>query len=96
MAEKASYAVVHFGGRVQGVGFRYATLQVARGYEVAGTVENLFDGRVRLEIEGEESELRAFVKEVRRQLDAFIRESDEKWERRERRFRAFTIAPTRR
>ena len=43
---------VHFSGHVQGVGFRQATLQVAKEYEVAGFVMNLTDGRVRLEVEG--------------------------------------------
>ena len=47
---------VFFSGHVQGVGFRYAVLQVAKEYEVAGVVANLADGRVQLEAEGAEAE----------------------------------------
>src|SRR5215470_10194518 len=39
-----------FSGRVQGVGFRYQTLQLAKGFEVSGWVMNLPDGRVQLEV----------------------------------------------
>ncbi|MFP4540200.1 MAG: acylphosphatase [Opitutales bacterium] len=96
MPEQVSHAVIHFSGRVQGVGFRYETRRVAQGFEVAGVVENLLDGRVRLEIEGLEEEARAFVRELQRQLEAYIRETEERWDRRPRQLRGFEIAPTRR
>ncbi len=53
-----------FEGHVQGVGFRYQTMSVAKGFEVAGTVQNLTDGRVHLCVEGEESEIQAFQEAV--------------------------------
>ena len=40
---------VIYSGRVQGVGFRFTTRQIASGYEVNGWVKNLPDGRVELE-----------------------------------------------
>ena len=46
---------VYFTGHVQGVGFRYAAMQVAREFEVSGFVRNLTDGRVLVEIEGQAS-----------------------------------------
>jgi acylphosphatase len=67
-----SFAHVFFSGHVQGVGFRYETLRVAHGYEVAGYVRNLPDGRVELEIEGDEVEIDAFVKAVKKHMDGFI------------------------
>jgi acylphosphatase len=45
-----------YSGRVQGVGFRYSTKQIASGYEVVGTVKNLPDGRVELQVMSQDSE----------------------------------------
>ncbi len=52
-----------FEGHVQGVGFRYQTVNVAKGFEVTGSVRNLPDGRVHLYAEGEESEVTGFQRE---------------------------------
>jgi acylphosphatase len=49
-AGKRLWARVH--GRVQGVGFRASTVQVARGLDLAGWVRNLVSGEVELEAEG--------------------------------------------
>lgn len=63
-----------FEGHVQGVGFRYQTVSVAKGFEVTGYVRNLIDGRVHLYVEGEESEVVAFQAEVESELKSYIRE----------------------
>lgn len=65
---------VHFTGRVQGVGFRYTTSNVARRYRVAGYVQNLPDGRVRLVAEGEASELDRFLDAIRQTMGRYIDE----------------------
>jgi len=52
---------VFFEGRVQGVGFRYTVRNLARGFEVAGWVRNLDDGRVELLAAGEPDEVEAFL-----------------------------------
>ena len=71
---------VFYAGRVQGVGFRYATHQLARGFEVQGSVRNMPDGRVELVLEGEEEELRDFLEEVdESDLAGFIKERDVTW-----------------
>ena len=48
---------VVYGGEVQGVGFRYTARSLADGLGVAGGVENINDGTVRLVAEGSEEVL---------------------------------------
>jgi acylphosphatase len=92
MRATVCHADVHYGGRVQGVGFRFQVLQIAGGYAVSGYVRNLADGRVRLEAEGAEAELRAFLAEVRSRLRAYIRQFEQVDGRRPQQFSGFTIA----
>lgn len=54
-----------FEGRVQGVGFRYTTKDLARGYDVLGTVRNLPDGTVELIVAGEGDEVAEFLRDLR-------------------------------
>ena len=57
---------VFFSGRVQGVGFRYATKRLAAGFEVTGWVRNLNDGRVEMQaMSRDAAELDAFLEELR-------------------------------
>ncbi len=44
---------IMFSGRVQGVGFRWATAQLAGKHPVGGHVKNLPDGRVELLVQGQ-------------------------------------------
>lgn len=86
-------AVVHYSGRVQGVGFRYTTRQIAQGYEVSGTVRNLDDGRVELVAEGDEEEVKQFLEAIRgSQLGDFIRNASESWRPATQTLKGFTIA----
>lgn len=55
---------VIFSGRVQGVGFRYTTKQLALGFDIVGTVRNQKDGTVELKIMGEEDEVNDFIAEI--------------------------------
>jgi acylphosphatase len=64
---------VHFSGQVQGVGFRYTTRSIARGYPVTGYVRNLPDRQVELVAEGEPSDLTAFLAEIHDHLGDHIR-----------------------
>ena len=86
------FLAAHFSGHVQGVGFRYSTSQVAKGFEVTGYVKNLNDGRVELEVEGEESECRGFLAALEDELDAYIRKTECSSGTRPRRFDRFQIA----
>ena len=66
---------VFYEGNVQGVGFRYAVKQIARGFDVIGWVRNLADGRVELQVSGETAELADFLEAIAASgLRAHIRE----------------------
>ena len=53
-------------GMVQGVGFRFFTEHVARLGGVGGWVRNRYDGSVEIEAEGDDEELDAFLREIRK------------------------------
>ncbi|MDB6174286.1 MAG: acylphosphatase [Chthoniobacteraceae bacterium] len=55
---------VFYDGRVQGVGFRFKVKSLARGYEVTGLVRNLPDGRVELQVSGEQWEVEGFLEAI--------------------------------
>jgi acylphosphatase len=80
-----------FEGHVQGVGFRYQTVSVAKGFEVTGYVRNLADGRVHFYAEGTEAEVVAFQSEVQSELKSYIRESEIKTDTGARSCQSFRI-----
>jgi acylphosphatase len=83
---------VFYTGRVQGVGFRYTAKTVATGYEVAGIIRNLPDGRVELVAEGIRAELENFRAALRDAgLAGFIRDEQVKWTDAENKYRGFEI-----
>ena len=53
-----------FEGRVQGVGFRFSVKEIAQGFDVAGWVANLSDGRVQLEVQGAPEEVEQFFEAI--------------------------------
>jgi acylphosphatase len=65
---------VLFAGRVQGVGFRATTLELARGYQVTGSVRNLPDGRVELEAQGTQGEVAGLLAAVEERFRHNIRQ----------------------
>ncbi|HEY0863741.1 MAG TPA: acylphosphatase [Lacunisphaera sp.] len=85
------HATVFFTGRVQGVGFRYQALQVAKGFEVSGFVMNLPDGRVQLEAEGATGEVRDFIIAVRERMEGYIRKVEQTETQRAAQFQGFSI-----
>ncbi len=84
--------MIFYSGRVQGVGFRYTVKTVATGFEIAGTIRNLPDGRVELMAEGLRAELEEFRAAI---LDAglagFVRDEQVFWADVKNEFRGFEI-----
>ena len=58
-------------GQVQGVGFRYRATNAARANGLTGWVDNLWDGRVEMEVQGELSQIEEMIQEI--QSGSFIR-----------------------
>ncbi|MEM7816792.1 MAG: acylphosphatase [Candidatus Aenigmatarchaeota archaeon] len=63
-----------FSGRVQGVGFRYTARAFAKRYNLKGWVMNLSDGRVELEIQGEDSYIENFLNDLKEEFSGYIRD----------------------
>ncbi|MHC4957146.1 MAG: acylphosphatase [Planctomycetota bacterium] len=64
---------IHFSGTVQGVGFRYRTIQAVEGLSITGYVRNLPDGRVRLVLEGDPEQADLALVRIRGLLGRLIR-----------------------
>ena len=91
MIETVTHCTVFFEGHVQGVGFRFTTFQLAKGYELTGYVENLSDGRVQLELEEDREECLEFIKALAEEMAGFIRDKIKIESKRQPHFRDFTI-----
>jgi acylphosphatase len=65
---------VYYSGRVQGVGFRFTSAHLARGFDVAGHVRNLSDGRVELVAEGHSAEIDDFLQAIQDAMGRYIRD----------------------
>ena len=65
-------AFVIFTGTVQGVGFRYTTVNTARNFDVTGWVRNEADGTVKCVVEGEQAEIDRFIAAVQRAMSGHI------------------------
>lgn len=71
-----------YGGKVQGVGFRYSVKQLASGYDILGWIRNLPDGRVQLWLQGRVEEVDAMECAIlESHLKGFIRETEGKEEK---------------
>ncbi len=66
MNDKMVRAEIRIKGRVQGVNFRYFTLQNAKRHDVTGWVKNLPDGDVKAVFEGSESDVLEVIDRCRK------------------------------
>ena len=56
--------LIIFQGRVQGVGFRYFTYAIARELGVTGSVKNLLNGDVEVQVQGDDPQITHFLKSI--------------------------------
>lgn len=83
---------VFYEGYVQGVGFRWSVKQIARGFDVSGFVRNLPDGRVEVQVNGANDEVRAFLDAIgESELRAHIKNRSEHPLEQPTNFSGFTI-----
>ena len=67
-----------FYGSVQGVGFRYYSVNKARQLGLTGWVRNLYDGTVEMEVQGEEQAIDELIMFLDRQRYIGIEKMDVK------------------
>lgn len=82
---------VYYLGRVQGVGFRYTTANIARRYDVTGYVQNLDDGRVKLVVEGAADQVRQMLEDVAAAMQGNITHTTQDSSEPSRQFSEFEI-----
>lgn len=84
--------VIIFGGRVQGVGFRFTVADLAARREVVGFVRNESDGSVYVEVEGRKPELERLVQDiVRSPVGPGIRHEHQEWKEATGAYKRFEI-----
>lgn len=82
---------VYYSGRVQGVGFRFTTEDIAARFKVAGFVRNIYDGRVQVLAEGEEEVLANFLEKIEEVMRHYIRDRELRWDECRNEFNGFGI-----
>jgi acylphosphatase len=84
-------AEVVFWGHVQGVGFRFTTVQLAKQFAVTGWVRNEPDGRVRMVSEGTREEIQSFLDALNDRMRDFVAGSDIQWSEATGKWPSFSI-----
>ena len=82
---------VFYLGRVQGVGFRFTTEDLAQSLGVTGWTKNLRDSRVELIAEAEELILKDFLSRIEQYFGSYIQDIDIQWQESTGEFRDFGI-----
>ena len=82
---------VIFSGRVQGVGFRFSTMSIARHLSVRGWVRNLAGSSVELVADGEEKVLQDFIRRIEGEFSGCISDRDVQWSDATGEFQRFEI-----
>jgi acylphosphatase len=84
-------AHIHFCGTVQGVGFRYTTLSIAKQLSLTGWVKNSPDGSVQAVVEGPRDKIEELLSSLKGQFGSFIRDQHVEWSQVRGEFDKFSI-----
>ncbi len=66
---------ITFTGRVQGVGFRFTALDMARRYNLTGWVRNLPEGTVEMLAQGTSDDIDNYLRDIGQSFTGYIRET---------------------
>ena len=69
---------IFFSGRVQGVGFRYRAYYIAEALGLTGWVHNCYDGRVEMEVQGNEESIGELLIQLEHQKYIWIEDIEMK------------------
>ena len=83
--------MVHYSGKVQGVGFRATAAEIAQKHPVTGWVKNLSDGRVQLLVEGSEEAVEKYLAAVRKHWKDFITKEEIEKQEASGKFKSFEV-----
>lgn len=67
--------LIIFKGRVQGVGFRYTAQRYANDFNLTGIIENLDNGDVKAEVQGDSQMINYFIRTMAN-INSFIKVED--------------------
>ena len=68
-----------YSGQVQGIGFRYAVLEIAGEQKVCGWVKNLDNGQVEIIAQADEEVLNIFSQKINQQFFNYIKDFKIDW-----------------
>jgi acylphosphatase len=61
-----------FIGRVQGVGFRYTSFNIAKRYQLVGFIRNLPDGTVEMVAQGPDDDICACIRDIKEYFETYV------------------------
>lgn len=73
MNDKIQTVKMNASGRVQGVGFRWSTIQLAESLNISGWVKNEIDGSVSILASGESENLVQFIQKIKNSPTPFAK-----------------------
>ena len=73
MNDKIQTVKMNAFGRVQGVGFRWSTIQLAESLNISGWVKNEIDGSVSILASGESESLAQFIQKIKNSPTPFAK-----------------------